>query len=389
MSIMVGKNHLLYKTKFIMDQKNFANAFYGKQVLVTGHTGFKGSWLSIWLTSLGANVIGFSLDPPTEPSIFHACRLERRVTDIRGDIRYLDQLLDVFERYQPEFVFHLAAQPIVRDSYLDPKLTFDTNIGGTVNILEAVRQIQSVKVFVNVTSDKCYENQEWVWEYRENDRMGGHDPYSASKGCSELVFSAYRKSFFSSLGQTIRLIGMASARAGNVIGGGDWAKDRLLPDIVRALTRGHACVIRNPSSIRPWQHVLEPLSGYLWLGALLSEEPDQYSGAWNFGPNSSDYIDVREVADKFIEIWGTGCWSDGLGGNNRVHEANILKLSCAKARSLMQWRSILNFDECLQLTAEWYKQFYSKKDADMYHLCKEQIAFYTEKASEKRQPWSE
>ena len=246
-----------------------------KKLLITGHTGFKGSWLAIWLKELGADVVGYSLDPPSEPNNFEATRLREKITHIHGDIRDLDRLMETFKKYQPEFVFHLAAQPLVRLSYDEPKMTFDTNVGGTVNVFEAVRKTPSVKVLVNITSDKCYENKEWVWGYRENDPMGGHDPYSASKGCAELVFNAYLQSFFSQKSAAHRQehIGAASARAGNVIGGGDWGADRLVPDCIRALSRHQPIGIRSPHAVRPWQHVLEPLSGYLQLGALLSQDP--------------------------------------------------------------------------------------------------------------------
>lgn len=283
----------------------FDEIYKNKRVLITGHTGFKGSWLAIWLKELGADVVGYSLDPPSEPNNFEATRLREKITHIHGDIRDLDRLMETFKKYQPEFVFHLAAQPLVRLSYNEPKMTFDTNIGGTVNVFEAVRKTPSVKVLVNITSDKCYENKEWVWGYRENDPMGGHDPYSASKGCAELVFSAYLKSFFSQnaaqksgdmtqlreqLGSCPQIstsgprLGAASARAGNVIGGGDWGTDRLVPDCIRALSRHQPIGIRSPKAVRPWQHVLEPLGGYLLLGAALWQDPQKYSGAWNFGP---------------------------------------------------------------------------------------------------------
>src|SRR4030043_182379 len=282
----------------------FNNCYKNKRVLVTGHTGFKGSWLLIWLKELGADLIGYALEPPTQPNNFEACQLEKKITHIHGDVRNLDYLLEVFKKYKPEFVFHLAAQSLVRRSYEEPKLTFDTNIGGTVNLLEAVRLVPSVKVLVNITSDKCYDNREWIWGYRENDPMGGHDPYSASKGCAELVFAAYLKSYFSKSSSEASGIGLASVRAGNVIGGGDWGKYRLIPDFVHALVKNQPVEIRNPWAIRPWQHVLEPLRGYLWLGVLLHESPGTYSGPWNFGPNDSDHLKVEEVVNSFIEFWG-------------------------------------------------------------------------------------
>ena len=355
------------------------NTYKGKKVLITGHTGFKGSWLAIWLKALGADVIGYSLAPPSDPSNFEATRLQEIITHVHGDIRDLGQLMDTFKKHQPEFVFHLAAQPLVRLSYEEPKLTFDTNIGGTVNVFEAVRATPSVKVLVNITSDKCYENREWVWGYRENDPMGGHDPYSASKGCAELVFGAYFKSFFSSGAAKGRTIGAVSARAGNVIGGGDWGKDRLVPDCIRALSAGRAIDIRNPHAIRPWQHVLEPLGGYLKLGAFLWRDPEKYSGAWNFGPDDSSHLTVAEVADKLIKYWGSGSWKD-LSDPNAVHEANLLKLNCDKAHAKLNWHSALTIDECVRMTADWYRKYYMKEQhADVYSLCVEQIHGYMDK----------
>ncbi len=307
----------------------FKDAFKNRKVLITGHTGFKSSWLSIWLRELGAHVVGYSLAPPSEPSNFKASSLQNKITHIHGDVRDLDDLLNAFRKYQPEFVFHLAAQPLVRLSYDEPKLTFDTNVSGTVNVFEAVRKTPSVKVLVNITSDKCYENREWVWGYRENDPMGGHDPYSASKGCAELVFNAYLKSFFSPSAAQNRAIGAASARAGNVIGGGDWGADRLVPDCIRALSGHQPIGIRNPRAVRPWQHVLEPLSGYLWLGALLSQDPGKYSGPWNFGPDDGSHLTVAEMADRLIKYWGDGSWED-LSAPQALHEAKLLKLCCVK-----------------------------------------------------------
>ena len=316
------------------------NIYKNKTVLITGHTGFKGSWLAVWLKELGADVVGYSLAPPSEPNNFEVTRLQEKVTHIHGDIRDLDRLMETFKKYQPEFVFHLAAQPLVRLSYDEPKMTFDTNVGGTVNVFEAVRKVPGVKVLVNVTSDKCYENKEWVRGYRENDPMGGHDPYSASKGCAELVFSAYLKSFFSQDATQNRTIGAASVRAGNVIGGGDWGADRLVPDCIRALSRYQPIGIRSPHAVRPWQHVLEPLSGYLYLGAALWRQKGEqipnlspaqvnlspkgtqnYSGAWNFGPDDSSHLTVAAMTDRLIKYWRSGAWDD-LSDPNALHEAN-------------------------------------------------------------------
>ena len=372
-----------------MDIKDtFKSLYKGRRVLVTGHTGFKGSWLSIWLKELRAEVIGYSLEPPSEPNNFDASRLKNRITHIHGDVRNLDQLLEAFHQYQPEFVFHLAAQPLVRLSYEEPKLTFDTNVGGTVNVLEAVRLTDSVKVIVNMTSDKCYENREWVWGYRENDPMGGRDPYSASKGCAELAFHTYFRSFFAQSTSTRRQIGAASVRAGNVVGGGDWGKDRLVPDCFRALSSRRAVGIRNPNAVRPWQLVLESLSGYLCLGALLLQEPQRYSGAWNFGPDDSSNLTVADVVNKLIQYWGEGSWED-LSDPNAPHEADLLKLNCDKAHAELKWHSVLTSDECLQITSEWYSKFYSSgPKEDMYTSCVDQIHSYSNRARQKGLSWT-
>ena len=359
--------------------------YKNKRVLITGHTGFKGSWLAIWLKELGADVVGYALAPPSEPNNFEATKLRDKITHIHGDIRDLDGLMETFKKYQPEFVFHLAAQPIVRLSYEEPKMTFDTNVGGTVNVFEAVRKTPSVKVLVNVTSDKCYENREWIRGYRENDPLGGHDPYSASKGCAELVFNAYLKSFFSRYNTQNRTIGAASARAGNVIGGGDWGADRLIPDCIRALSGHKPIGIRSPRAVRPWQHVLEPLCGYLRLGAALWQDPQKYSGPWNFGPEDSSHLTVAEMTTRLIRYWGDGSWND-LSDPQALHEASLLKLNCDKAHAELNWRSVLTIDECLQMTAEWYKKFYTgSQNDDMHPLCVEQINKYQEMTMAKRQ----
>ena len=361
----------------------FKDLYKNKKVLITGHTGFKGSWLAIWLKELGADVIGYSLEPPSEPNNFEATKLQEKVTHIHGDIRDLDRLMETFKKYQPEFVFHLAAQPLVRLSYDEPKMTFDTNVGGTVNVFEAARKAPSVKVLVNITSDKCYENKEWVWGYRENDPLGGYDPYSASKGCAELVFSAYLKSFFSQNTAQNRAIGAASARAGNVIGGGDWGADRLLPDCIRALSSGQKIGIRSPNAVRPWQHVLEPLGGYLQLGAALWQDPQKYSGAWNFGPDDGSHLTVAAMADRLIKYWGDGSWED-LSDPKALHEAKLLKLNCDKAHAELYWHSVLTIDECLQMMADWYKIFYAGSSHEsIYKLCTQQIAEYVERARKR------
>lgn len=354
----------------------FNNVYNGKRVLVTGHTGFKGSWLSIWLKELGADVIGYALDPPSNPNNFNATGLRERIKHLHGDIRDLDKLMYTFQKHQPEFVFHLAAQPIVLVSYKEPKLTFDTNAGGTINLFEAVRLTSSVKVLVNITSDKCYENRELEQGYCESDPMGGYDPYSASKGCAELIFSAYLKSFFFPNIKGKQPIGAASARAGNVIGGGDWGPDRLVPDCMRALSSNQIIGIRNPRSVRPWQHVLEPLSGYLLLGELLWNEPEKYSGAWNFGPEEESHLTVAAVVDNLIRHWGGGVWTDN-SAPEAPHETSLLKLNCEKARTQLNWHSVFSIENCLQMTAMWYRKYYTQNgQQDMYPLCVEQILKY-------------
>jgi CDP-glucose 4,6-dehydratase len=362
----------------------FDDIYKNRKVLITGHTGFKGSWLAIWLKELGADIVGYALAPPSEPNNFEATKLRERITHIHGDVRDLDRLIETFRKYQPEFVFHLAAQPLVLLSYDEPKLTFDTNIGGSVNVFEAVRLTPCVKVLVNITSDKCYENKECSQGYRENDPMGGHDPYSTSKGCAELVFSAYLKSFFSTSTAQKSLIGAASARAGNVIGGGDWGRNRLIPDCIRALSNDQTIGIRNPGAVRPWQHVLEPLSGYLRLGAAIWQYPQKYSGAWNFGPDDGSHLTVAEMADRLIKYWGDGSWED-LSDPQALHEAKLLKLNCDKAHAGLSWHSVLTIDECLQMTAEWYKEFYSgSQTKDMHQFCVAQIRKYEERTKAKK-----
>jgi len=347
----------------------FSNDFKNQTVFITGHTGFKGSWLCIWLKELGAHVVGYSLKPYTERDNFVVSGLKDKITHIIGDIRDYENLTKVFKKYQPEFVFHLAAQPIVRESYVSPKETYDINIGGTVNVLECCRLVDSVRVIVNVTSDKCYENKEWIWGYRENDPMGGYDPYSSSKGCSELVTAAYRKSFFNPDDFNDHKKSLASARAGNVIGGGDWQKDRIIPDCIRALESNKSIKIRNPNATRPWQHVLEPLSGYLLLASRMYEEPQKFCDAWNFGPDYNSIIPVGEVADKVVAQWGSGSWID-LSTENGPHEAKLLSLDIFKAKSRLKWFPVWDTEKAIEKTVDWYKE-YKKKDP--YRICVDQI----------------
>lgn len=364
-----------------MTTSRLSKTYKNKKVLVTGDTGFKGSWLTIWLKELGAEVVGYALEPHTQPNNYMACNLGAHINHITGDVRNLDHLKSILQEYQPDFVFHLAAKAIVRRSYSEPKMTFDTNVGGTINILEAIRLNPTIKVFVTITSDKCYENREWVWGYRENDPMGGNDPYGASKGCAELVFNAYLKSFFIDT-----QIGLASVRAGNVIGGGDWAEDRLIPDCVRALVKNKPVDVRSPRAIRPWQHVLEPLSGYLWLGMLLYENPEFYRGSWNFGPNDSDHLRVGDVVGKFIEQWGSGKWLD-ISAPDSLHEDFTLRLCCDKAHTYLKWHTTLDIEQCLKFTADWYKYFYAG-NKNMYDVCTQQIRTYTDQAKVQKLAWS-
>lgn len=327
-----------------------SDAFWaGRRVFLTGHTGFKGSWLAIWLARMGAQVTGFAL-PAEEISLFGMAEVAELVTHIEGDIRDLAAVEAAMAACDPEVVFHLAAQPLVRESYQIPVETFATNVQGTVHVLDACRRMPGLKAVVCVTSDKCYENNEWVWPYRESDPMGGHDPYSASKGAAELVISAYRRSFFTGT-QGAPLL--ASVRAGNVIGGGDWAKDRLIPDIVRALIAGEPPLIRSPGAIRPWQHVLEALGGYLLIAGRLLQGHDWAATAWNFGPADSDVQRVDWIADRLTARWGAAGWE--RGNQAGPHEAHILKLDCAKARSVLGWRPALTLADALALIVDWHR----------------------------------
>ena len=341
-----------------------------KRVLVTGHTGFKGSWLSLWLQKLGADVLGYALSPPTQPSLFEVAHVADGMTSITGDVRDLEHLQAVIAEYRPEIIIHMAAQPLVRYSYENPIETYSTNVMGTVNVLEAVRQSESVRVAVCITSDKCYENKEWLWGYRENETVGGRDPYSSSKGCAELVISAYRNSYFPPKEYQHHKVAVASTRAGNVIGGGDWAKDRLIPDIMNAIMENRPVIIRSPNAIRPWQHVLEPLNGYLCLAEQLWVDGPKFAQAWNFGPNSEDAKTVSWIVEYLTSFWGEGArWE--LDSAQHPHEDNYLKLDCSKARSLLGWAPKLRLSTALEWIAEWYRGYQQNKD--MRSLTEEQI----------------
>lgn len=348
----------------------------GRRVLVTGHTGFKGSWLSLWLQAMGAEVHGLALDPPTEPALYDIAGVAAGMAgDIRCDIRDEAGLRAAVANCRPEIVLHLAAQPLVRLSYAEPVATFATNVMGTVHLLEAVRQAGGVRAVVNVTTDKCYENREWVWGYRETEAMGGHDPYSASKGCAELVTSAWRRSFLAS-GETA----LASARAGNVIGGGDWALDRLVPDILRALAKGEPVAIRNPHSTRPWQHVLEPLSGYLVLAQRLHADGGAVAEGWNFGPAEADARPVGWIVERLVAQWG-GDASWRLDGGEHPHEAHYLKLDTSKAASRLGWQPRWNLAQALEQTVAWQRAWLS--GADMRQASLDQIAAYLHSTTEQ------
>jgi CDP-glucose 4,6-dehydratase len=343
--------------------------WYGKRVLLTGHTGFKGSWLSLWLQSMGAYVVGYALEPSTNPSLFKVADVGKGMTSIIGDIRDMSKLQAVFAEYSPEIIIHMAAQPLVRYSYQNPVETYAINVMGTVHLLEAVHNTPSVKAVVNVTTDKCYENQEWNWGYREDEPMGGHDPYSNSKGCSELVTSAFRRSFFQQKG-----IALASARAGNVIGGGDWSADRLVPDILRAFQQNQPVIIRNPRATRPWQHVLEPLSGYLTLAEALYTEGQAFAEGWNFGPNDDDARPVQWIVEHLVIGWGNGAtWQ--IDGGAHPHEANYLKLDISKAKARLNWQPRWPLATALPHITSWHQAWLANDD--MKKLCSAQIQKYS------------
>lgn len=348
----------------------------GKRVFVTGHTGFKGSWLCLWLQQLGADVTGYALKPPTDPSLFVLAGVKHGMSSIIGDIRDLNFLQESLQAAKPEIVIHMAAQAIVNYSYSHPVETFATNVMGTVHLLEAVRNTPGIKVVLNVSSDKCYENKEWIWSYRENESMGGYDPYSSSKGCSELVSFAYRNSFFNPSDYSSHGLALASARAGNVIGGGDWSADRLIPDIMRAISDKKPVKIRHPQSIRPWQYVLEPLSGYLLLAERLYKEGPRFAESWNFGPRENDAKPVQWVVECLLKLWGDGAsWTwDDRQGHIENHEAAYLKLDTAKARTYLQWSPCWSLSQALEKVVKWQREYL--KGVDIRELCITQILEY-------------
>jgi CDP-glucose 4,6-dehydratase len=351
--------------------KVVASFWKEKKVFLTGHTGFKGAWLSLWLTQMGAKVTGYALSAPSTPSLFEEAQISKQINSIHGDVSDFEMLAATVKKERPDIVIHMAAQSLVRHSFENPIETYQTNVMGTVGILEASRQVDSIGAVVNITSDKCYQNNEWHWGYRENEPMGGYDPYSSSKGCSELVTSAYLNSFYKK-----SKCGLASARAGNVIGGGDWAKDRLIPDIARSISGKNQVVIRNPHSIRPWQHVLEPLSGYLVLAQKLYENPSQYSEAFNFGPRESDAHEVSWIVQKMMNLWPNSSGFKIENSENNPHEAKYLKLDCSKSKAVLNWEPVLSLEKSLSLTTDWFRQYYSK-EATAYELTINQIKEYS------------
>ena len=361
----------------------FNAAYHNKRVLITGHTGFKGSWLALWLAQMGAKVTGYSLQPPTDPSHFHL--LDLGINSVIGDVRDTDKLKAVFKEQKPDIVFHLAAQAIVRISYKDPVETFSSNVLGTVNVLEAAKNIGTVRAIINVTSDKCYENREWPWGYRETDALGGYDPYSASKGCAEIITSCWRNSFFNpkDYGKTHQTF-LASARAGNVIGGGDWATDRLLPDIMRSVNQNKKVKIRNPQATRPWQYVLEPLSGYLLLGQKLLEGRKEFAEAWNFGPSEEENVSVGEIVQQVKKAWPKTDYEIDQT-SVQPHEANMLRLDCSKARTKLRWLPVWTGKNAIEKTAHWYRTFYELSEI----LSLEHLHLYIADAQSRHIAWAE
>jgi len=351
------------------------NVYEGKKVLVTGHTGFKGSWLVVLLKELGAEVIGISLEPNTSPNLFDSLKLSTKMKSYIQDIRKFNSIKEILEKEKPEIVFHLAAQPIVRESYENPTYTYETNVIGTANILEAIRKTDSVKAVVMITTDKVYKDKKWVWPYRENDELGGYDPYSSSKACAEIIINSYIQSFFNTEDYGIKhKVLVASARAGNVIGGGDWSRDRLIPDIVRAIyEKNEKVVLRNPSHVRPWQNIFDCLFGYLLLGKMLDLGKKEFVGSWNFSPNDEAFINVEELVKKGIGV--LGCGEYVVKKDEGKHETEILKLDSTKAKNFLKWRPALNIDESLRFTFDWYRNYY-KREADIYACTLTQIQEY-------------
>ncbi|MGB7549125.1 MAG: CDP-glucose 4,6-dehydratase [Terracidiphilus sp.] len=351
--------------------EDVVNPWQGRRVFVTGHTGFKGGWLSLWLAGRGAQIRGYALAPATEPNLFSAASVGSVLDDVRGDVRDYAKLEAAMTEFRPEVIFHLAAQPLVRRSYADPLGTYATNVMGTAHVMEAVRKTPSVRAVVCVTTDKCYQNQEWVWPYRETDALGGHDPYSSSKACAEMVSAAYRSSFFPTDRLDEHHVALATARAGNVMGGGDWSEDRLVPDLMRGFAAGEPVLIRRPDAIRPWQHVLEPLHGYILLAERLLAQEGRCATAFNFGPGDEETWTVEHIATKLAGMWGEGaCWKvDSVAG---VHETHALRLDASRARAELGWRPRLGIEAALEWTVDWYRDW--QRGADMAQGTRAQIA---------------
>jgi len=355
--------------------------YQGKRILVTGHTGFKGSWLTLWLYQLGVDVVGYALEPPTTPNMFHICGIENLITSIHGDVRDQSHFQNVCLTYEPEIIFHLAAQALVRRSYNDPVTTYTTNVMGTLNVLEACRNISSVKALVIITSDKCYENREWVWGYREIDALGGYDPYSSSKGCAELVTQAYMHSFFPSETYAEHGKAIATVRAGNVIGGGDWAEDRLIPDCMRAVESGETLTVRYPHATRPWQHVLEPLYGYLTVAQHLYNDGSRFNGAWNFGPRDENVYPVRWLLEYIQEQTGNKLIWEYEEKEPVIQEAHYLKLDCSKAKTELGWRPHWDLQTALDYTIAWYEAYHRRES--MLDITLAQITDYEQTATHR------
>ncbi len=363
---------------------NLLQTYKGKSVLVTGHTGFKGSWLTSWLIQLGANVTGIALDPPTNPSLFDAARLTSRITDLRLDIRDQAGIEKAIKEIQPDFLFHLAAQSLVHKSYDNPIETWQTNVMGTLNVLEALRKLDKNCAAIIITSDKCYENVEWVWGYRETDSLGGADPYSASKGAAELGIRSYINSYFPNDASKVRI---ATARAGNVIGGGDWAIDRIIPDCVRSWSKNLAVNLRNSHATRPWQHVLEPLSGYLTLGQALSRNKELHGEAFNFGPHAQQNYSVLNLVSEMSNHWDQVKWNESPISTSKHTEAGLLKLNCDKALHVLDWQAVLDFKKTVHMTAEWYKMYYENPE-NIQMKTNEQISIYIQIAKDQGLQWA-
>lgn len=372
----------------------FGSQFKGMTIFVTGHTGFKGSWLTIWLRELGAHVVGYSLEPPTQPSHFSLTNLDQKITHIIGDVRDYAKLSAAIQESQPQLIFHLAAQPLVLRSFHEPRETMDINVGGSVNLLEAVRHTPSVRAVVMITSDKCYENQEWIWGYRESDLLGGHDPYSASKSMAELAISSYRRSFFTPTTDT-SAPAVASVRAGNVIGGGDFSDFRLVPDCMKALLDGKSILVRNPDSVRPWLHVLEPLSGYLWLSHCLLKHGQSFAEAWNFGPAEQQGVTTLSLVKKAIEAWGSGEWNTpSVQPKSGVayKEMGLLRLSCEKAAHRLHWQPSFRWDQAVEDTVRWFKAYQAHQtkptSTNMYEVAVKHIQNYVQQAKKQKIKWA-